>query len=353
MSKTKTKKQEEEQSSSGVSGVLLVVVGIALLAGLYAWATTWREEAAQARELPLVSIALEVDKFDQNARSAIVQLEAGLKATGVFGNPLGPADVKFLVPGAKPGDIPLAKEFGDLTDDEWAKAWSYVAKTDYLVPRMFRLDGTACVIRLDPKGGFDFAPDAAAKLQQACEPFKRSFKGFHVYSRALEVGTVHDRDVLNASFGCQLAFVFVHKSSIKNGATPAWRTADGIKTLSAVKDAITNKHFRSITTAASLVRYYWTVLLQRESQVDVPTIDTDVKLALDFAKANGISPLMTGDGVNAIVDTTTDLEGQPNVELMYYLMATLQNDMKLDVTTPYAPAVKTPLKNIPMPIFPR
>ena len=353
MAKTKTKTKDEEQTSSGVSVILIIAIGIAVLAGLYVWGTTWREDAEQARELPLVSIVVEVDRFDPSARAQIVQLENGLRACGAFGNPAGPGDTKFLLPGANPGDVPVAKGFADMTDDEWSKAWSYIAKTDYLVPRMFRLDGTACVIRLDAKGGArEFAADAGSKLEQACEPFRGKFKGFHVYSSELGVGTVHDRDVLNASFGCQLSWILIDKPASASGKITVWPNAAGIKALSEAKDVIEKKNFRSVTTAANYVRYYWTVALEKESEVDVPDKDADVKLALDFAKANKIPTYISADGRKAIVDTTTDLEGQANAELVYYLAAALEAALKVECTTNYQPVPEHPIRNEPTLVLP-
>jgi len=49
---------------------------------------------------------------------------------------------------------------------------------------------------------------------------------------------------------------------------------------------------------------------------------------------------MTYDGTEAIVDTTTDVEGDENNKLMWYMAANLQTDLKVAVKSPYQPIVK-------------
>lgn len=344
---------EDAPRASPFGSVVLVAGALSLLVALYVAARNWRAEADEAPELPLASIMIEVDQFDAATRARVVQLENALKATGVFGSPLGPADAKLLLPGEKPGDAPVAKAFGDLTDEEWAKAWPYVAKTDFYIPRMFRLDGTACVIRCDAKKGErEFAPDTAAKLTAACELFKASFKTFRVYSRALRVGTPLERDALNASFGCQLAWVVVSQPAAGSEKPLGWRSAAALATLNRAKGVLTDKHFRSVTTAANLVRYYWTVSLQAEKAVDLPNSDEDVQKALAFAKANGIHPYISQDGFDAIIDTTTDAEGQANAELYWFMGANLEDQLRVQVKG-YQPKIKRALKGEITPATPR
>src|SRR5688572_6143440 len=114
MSKTKT---DEEQQSSGLGIILLFAFGVAVLVGLYAFSRTLTTDPKEAPELPLCAIMVEVDRFDSAARANVAALEAELQRSGVVQKPFGPADMKVLVPGAKPGDTPVAKAWDALTDD--------------------------------------------------------------------------------------------------------------------------------------------------------------------------------------------------------------------------------------------
>lgn len=342
---TRTKEKEDQQQSSGVGLLLALVVGLAVLVGLYAYSRMIVAGPQEAPELPLASIIVEVNGFDAATRARICDLEKKLGETNLFGNPkfAGPAEVKVLVPGKNVGDAPTAKSFGDATDSEWQAAWKYLSETEYLVPRVFRLDGTACVIRLDPRGGHDFAPDAAAKLQEICDAFRPQFKGLKVYSRALGVGSTQDRDALNASFGVQLAWVKVTHPNTKDVPGPQWKFAKSVSELAAVKKALKAKpNLRRITTDADWVTYYWTTKLQAEKEVLVPTKDEEVAEAFDFAHANGIGVMQSPDSRFALIDTSTDQEGQNNVELVYYMIVTV-NEMKLEGVAPL-PKVYKPFK---------
>ncbi len=341
-----SKKTDDEEQQGGFGFILVFTIAAAVLVGLYAFSRTLTPTIQEAPELPLASIMIEVNELDGATRANIVALEEELRKTGVFHAPFGPADMKVLVPAAKPGEVPVAKEFAKLTDDEWKKAWTYVAMTEYLVPRMYRNDGTACVIRLDPKGLREFAPDAGAKLLKACEGFRDKFKTFRVYSRALGIGTAADRDALNASFGVQLCWIALSFPDIQGvqGATP-WQTASGMNKLAQARPVLSsNKHFRRISSDANWVSYYWSVKLQTEKEAPLPTRDEDVAEAFAFAKANALILLHTANGKFSLVDTSTDVEGQENVRLIYDMAANLQTELKVDATHPYQPPINTPFK---------
>jgi hypothetical protein len=337
MAKTGTK---DEEQSSGLGIVLAFAIGIAALIGLYAFSKMLKPVDQEAAELPLASILIEVSSFDANTRRNIAALERDLRATGVFQSPYGPAEAKILLPGAKPGDEPIAKDFDALTDAEWEVAWKYLQMTEYLIPRIYRFDGNACVIRLDPKGGRDFAPDAGAKLLQVCEAYREKFKLLRVYCRALGIGNAQDRDALNASFGVQLTWLMIHEPASESGMAP-WATAAGVKKLAEAKKVLkTNPHYRRVTSDANWVIYYWTVRIHSDKEVALPGRDPEVQEAFNFAKANRIGTLLSQDGKVAIVDTSTDVEGQQNAELIYDMAANLQVELKVEARHPYQPVIR-------------
>jgi hypothetical protein len=361
MSETKKEKKEqkEQESSSFFGTVIFIAFGLSFLVAVYAGARAWRGEVDETPELPLASIMIEVNAFDANTRAEIGKLENALRGAGVFGSPFGPTDVKYLLPGAQSGDEPVAKGFTDMTDEEWAKAWTYIARTSFYVPRLFRLDGTACIIRCDAKDRTpEFAPDTAAKLTAACEPFREKFKSLHVYSRPIGLGGAVDRDAINASFGVQLCWIMVFEPASmatdpKNPFT--WNSGAGMAKLARTKGALgKNKHFRSIVTAANLTQYYWTVCLHGEQEVAPPQMDAQIQKVFDFAKVNGITTTyISANGKDAIVDTTTDVEGSENAELVWYMAANLQSELRVQPKTPFQPGIKRKLKGEMTPDTPR
>jgi hypothetical protein len=355
MVKVKEKEKDEERSSGSGTG-LLVAFGFAVLVGVYALSKLLNGDPGPP-ELPLASIVVQTNNgFDATSRTQLVQMVNAIGATEAFGNPVSPTATTYLLPGAKPGDDPIVKAFGDMTDAEWATAWSYIAKTEYYIPRLFRLDGNACVIRLDPKDfrrGFE--SDAGAKLQKAIEPFRDKFKAIRIYSHALGIGSAEDRDALNASFGCNLLFMFVGGSAMGGApeAQPRWRSPGGMKQLGSARDTLKNPHFRSVTTGASYVKYFWTVVFQAEKEVDLPGKDEEVTRALDFARGRMLPTFVSNDGKQATVDTTTDTEGWDQVDLFWELETSLQSDWKVEVKNPWQPIRIRPdrkLKTGPAPI---
>lgn len=357
MTKTKTKdEQAQQQGSSGLWVILAIVIGIATLVGLYSYSKMLaNEQPAEAKELPLVSIMIEVNQFDQAARTQVVALEKALHDTGVFGPPQGPAEAKVVIPGAKPNDTPTVKGFEACTDVEWQAAWKYLQLTEYMVPRMFRIDGAACVIRADPKGGQGFAPDAGPKLLEVCDRFRGQFKTLRVYSRSLGVGTAQDRDALNASFGCQLSWIGMQEPNIQGSANGlTWKTAGALAKLAKAKTVLkTNPHFRRVSTDANWVTHYWTVKLQQEKEVALPSKDSEAQEAFDFAQANGLIVLQSKDGKLALVDTSTDSEGQDNAQLIYDMAANLQVELKVECVHNYHPKIVKPFKGEMTPDTPR
>src|SRR5581483_6480486 len=105
------------------------------------------------------------------------------------------------------------------------------------------------------------------------------------------------------------------------------------------------KRFLRVTTDANWVQYYWTTKLQSDKEASLPSSDAEVAEALDFAKANGIGLLASPDRRLAIVDTSTSAEGQENVELMYYMAANLQVELKVEPDHPYRGKPTRPLKS--------
>lgn len=355
MSETKTQKDKKEpkdmkekESDSFLGTVIFIACGLAFLVAVYAGARYWRGQADETPELPLASVMIEANAFDLNTRVEIAKLENAFKATGLFGSPLGPADVKFLLPGSKPSDDPIAKGFTDMTDEEWGKAWSYVARTSWYVPRMFRLDGKACIIRLDAKGGAaEFSPETRDKLTSICDQFRDKFKSLHVYSRPIGVGTPADKDAINASFGVQLCWIMIFEPSPSDPKAPfTWASGAGMTKLARVKGVLaSNKHFRSILTASNLAQYYWTVCLQSEQEVAISQSDPQIQKVLDYAKANGITTTyISADGKDAIVDTTTDVEGAENADAFWYMAANLQDQLRIQPKSSFQPTRGTKLK---------
>jgi hypothetical protein len=143
---------EDAQKSSGVSGVLVVAVMIAAFVGVFAFAKMTASNREGATEVPLGTIMVEVNAFDLPTRKKIVALEKAIAETGLDEFGPGSPSAKFLLPPDPAPGVPIARPLDTLTEDEWAIAWRYMALGQWHIPRLFRLDGTACVIRFGPKG---------------------------------------------------------------------------------------------------------------------------------------------------------------------------------------------------------
>jgi hypothetical protein len=337
-----TKETQEKNGEAKVEGkswltaLLLVSIAVAALAVLWAWAKIKNENEELGRELPTATIQIDVDQFDGPTRAKIVSLEKAIDDIGYFGL-LGPCDVKYLLPADRAGDEPLVSSFSALTDAQWATAWRFAGMGEYLAPRVFRPDGKACVIRLeDKKGRPDFPSDAGSKLEAALEPFRTQFKQLRAYSRNAGVGGKAERDAINVTFGVQTAFVWAYDPPVpqRPGApVPTWRNAEAVRILAGARpQLVAYPRIRSVTTSASLVKYFWAVAGSLDREPDVPGSEKEITQALDFARKNGMHPLMTPDGKKALIDVTTDTEGLANAELYYYMAVNLQETSKVKLT---------------------
>ena len=338
--------KDASEEPKGLGGVLLGAAVLALVIGLVAFAQMREENVTGGRELPHGVIQIDVAKFDQPTRTRLLQLETSLKGMGFL--TFGPGSQKFLVPGAKPMDTPVAKGFADLTDDEWEKAWRFASMTNgptgWFVPKLLRADGSACIIRFSPRTA-QFSSDAAKQVEDAIATHRGSFKNVRVFSRAAGIGTAADRDAINVTFGVQFARAVLSRVASRESNDTSWRTAAGVKLVAEAPAALRfNKRIRSCTTVAAWVKYYWTVCAQTEREAEVPRTDQECAAAIDFAFTNGIVPLVSTPGDDAAIDVTTDAELSDNADLHYYMQAVLQEKLKVETSKSRKPTFVSPLK---------
>lgn len=329
-----------EEGSSGIGSWLLVIVAIVAIVGLYLLARM-RTEAQGSQELPLMSIQVEYDAMTPDVRKRIVDLEKALVTAtdppsfDVF----GPASQKYLVPGSTVPAmaIPQARTFAAISQDDWDRAWPYFVCGDWLVPRIFRIDGKACVIRVAPHNGERrFAPDAGARVTKIVADWMELNNGImkapRVYSSSAHLGGDAERDALDVTFGATTAWVKMDRGTNQHQNPISWRSIDSVKLLDKVKPALSkNGHIRSLTTPLSWLKYYMAV---EESKPAEPKPPSDVALinrAFDFAHANSITSYLDTAGGEALVAVTTDLEGRANLELYYYLASTMQSELRVNV----------------------
>jgi hypothetical protein len=350
MSKDEDAPQEESSSGFTLGNLLLLALAIAALVGLYAFANVHRENEEGGRELPHGTIQLEVaNGFDAAARKQVAALEQWLNDSGF--DVFGPASQPLLLPGAKPNDEPVAKKLADLTDAEWDVAWRHCLVGEFMVPRVYRLDGKACVVRFAPKfkeGKREFDHEAATRIQGFVQQLAPSFKTVRAYSRLAGLGSELDRDAINVTFGVQTAWVTFRNSSADASKTDTWVNAEGIRRLQQTKAAIFNTHIRSVTTTANAVRYYVSVLMHvTDKDVEVPNDTGVVQRALTGLRRAGINNLLFQNDTKAMVDVTTDTEGTANAELYYHILANVGEALKIQGDTPYLPKVIEHLKDGP------
>jgi hypothetical protein len=225
--------------------------------------------------------------------------------------------------------------------------------SDYWVPRVFRIDGTGCVIRLAPAGRTGFDPETASKVTAIVEAAQEDHFKVHAYSRLAGVGTTADRDMINVTFGVQTAWIGLADETSRGQPGSSWATPDHLKKLERVKGVLAdNHHFRSVVTVANWIKYYWSVHLQLDKEAGLPTNEADVNVALAFARSNGVPVLLMGSAQDGIVDTTTDAEGRDNAAVVYYLVANLTENLKCTARSPWHPNVDSKLKGDPIPDAP-
>jgi hypothetical protein len=347
------KAAEEAESSSGLTWFVVGLLALAGVLGIFAFArTVLPEGGSNGFEAPLCSIMLEVNAFDLKTRTEIEELERDLVATGVL-EELGPGSPStlYLVPaGVNSFDVRTLRQIGD---DEWPMVWSFMPRGDWLVPRFFRIDGTACVIRVGPKpqqGGVRFTPEVADRLKEVIEKHRPAFKAVHAYSHLGGIGEVADRDAINVSFGVQTAWVKVRHLAPPGSKPPTMLDVGSINMLlSGAKPALMHKDpafekkygIRSVVTPASWAVYAYAVKNLAQKDPDLPRDENELKSLFDFARSRRINTLLTPDNAEAMVEVSTTAEGEANAELPYYMNVTFLETMKnVEVT-----GVKTrPLK---------
>lgn len=328
------KTDEPAGGGGGVMGVLFVVFAIAVIVGLYALARL-RTDPPGPKELPLASILVEYDAMDQDARLRVDDIESKLSQTL---DCFGPCEQKYLVPGASPGVLPTVRTLKQISQEDWDKAWPYFTGGDWLVPRVFGIDGKTCVIRVAPRNGErQFPPGSgeliASTVKEALN--NHGLKGARIYSSALGLGGQAERDALNVTFGASTAWVKISRGPQAKQNNIGWLSVDGQKLLEKIKPGFApNSHIRSVVTPVSWLKYFESVRGVKPTDVKVPAELPVIQQAFTFGQVNQVIPHLDQGGDVALVAVTTDLEGTQNLELYYYMASVLQEELHADVFGP-------------------
>jgi hypothetical protein len=328
------KKKGEPQPEKGMpwwlTGLLVGLV-IGSLFGIY-WLASLKIADSGPHELPHIAVQIEVNEFDPATRTAIANFEKGLVLTGLF-DVFGPADATYLLPPAESGPkVPQHRKFEAMTKEEWDTAWPYFTAGDWLVPRLFRTDGKACVVRIAPKApSTQFAPDAATKFEDVVKDAGSPFKSIKAYSSSAGIGGTPERDALNVTFGATTAWVKLTRSQSAEHSL-GWLSPDGLRLLQQVRPTVgLNPRVRTVTTPLGWVKYFVAVRDKTTKDPEAPSDGPTIEQAFTYAHANQVNALVTQDGLEALVDVTTDAEGRDNAELYFYLASTLQEQIRVNV----------------------
>ncbi|MBI3723095.1 hypothetical protein HY251_03950 [bacterium] len=328
----KLAQEKDERRSSGWGGILVLLAGLAAIAGIFAFARmSLPEGGASGYEAPLCTIMLEVNALDQKTRQEIESLERDVVATGVL-DELGPGspNVKYLLPAGV--DSFSAARLGEVTDAEWPVAWGYMKLGDWFVPRFFRLDGTACVIRVGPKPVNNltrFTPETAEKLKDVIEKHREKFKAVHAYSHLGGIGEAADRDAINVSFGVQTQWVKLSRNMAPQDKSDASLLGMMRAFERGIKGPLLQKpSIRSVVSPVSWATYAQGVMTLAQKEPEVPRDEATLASIFKRAHELGINPLLSPDNTQALVEVGTTAEGKENTELPYYMAVTLQETVK-------------------------
>jgi hypothetical protein len=322
-----------------MKNALAAAAALAAIVGIYALARLRAQASLPPRpqELPIAVIVLEnVDFMKKGDRANLNGLESDLLVTcrcmvqgpTQFVTPewtdekgqmreRNAVSVKYLIPGPKAGEPPIAKAMFEMTDKEWETAQKFFGMGDWVVPRTIGPDRRSCVIRIAPPDARmrGFPSGTAEKLQEVLA--RNQWWKTHVYSSALGLTDDAERKAINAVFGVQTAWVRLESSA------GSWFLADSLDLLEEQRQKMLKddpQHVRSYATPASWLHYYTNVCYDvSDRELRFPKDEAWIAKAFEFARHEKITTLTNDTGANAVVDVATDLEGADNERLFFQL----------------------------------
>ena len=302
------------ESSAGFAGYLLGgILGLGVLFLL--WQGTTQTSSGPRKELPHLAIMAEFeDLTDPATRSDLVRFHRELIETLGEGMEVqGPLNAPIVVP-LKSGGL-LAQDLDQVSVDDMQRSKPYMVAGGWLVPRLYDPELKSAIFRAGPLRTLRFPAGAREKVDELLERFKGSTLSLTAYSHDLRMNSPEARTKINEVFGVQVAntvAVVAEQTTFKDATTL-------LKLYSQTNKLANQGRLRSVTTFGSFWIYALSVRSQKVHEDDVMIGPEEAKLMNDLSAQANIPPLIDKSGRRAMVQATTDAEGEDNLNACHYL----------------------------------
>ena len=302
------------ESSAGFAGYLLGgVLGLGILFLL--WQGTTQTATGPRHELPHLAIMAEFDDLvDPGTRADLVRFHRELiKAVGEGMEVQGPLNAPIVLP-LKGGGL-LAQDLDQVSEQEMELSKPYFVAGGWLVPRLYSPDLKSAVFRAGPLRSLRFPAGTREKVDELLKSFADSKLRLTAYSHDLRMNSPEARTKINEVFGVQVAntvAVVAEQTTFKDATT--------LLTLYKQTNKMTNQgRIRSVTTLGSFWIYALSVRSQKIHEENVMIGPDEAKVMNELTGQANIPPLVDKKGRRAMVQATTDAEGEDNLNACHYM----------------------------------
>lgn len=302
------------ESSAGFAGYLLGgILGLGVLFLL--WQGTTQTASGPRKELPHLAIMAEFDDLiDPATRADLVRFQRELiKTLGEGMEVQGVLNAPIVVP-LKGGGL-LAQDLDQVSEDDLERSKPYFVAGGWLVPRLYDPEFKSAIFRAGPLRTLRFPAGSREKVEELLASFADSKLRLTAYSHDLRLNSPEARTKINEVFGVQVANTV---ASVAEQTT--FKDATTLLQLYKQTHQLTNQgRLRSVTTLGSFWIYALSVRSQKIHESDVMIGPAETEFMNLLTKQANIPPLVDKSGRRAMVQATTDAEGEDNLNACHYL----------------------------------
>ncbi|HBP19296.1 MAG TPA: hypothetical protein DEA08_16090 [Planctomycetes bacterium] len=302
------------ESSAGFAGYLLGgILGLGVLFLL--WQGTTVTKSGPRHELPHLAILAEFDDLvDPATRADLVRFHRELiKAVGEGMEVQGPLNAPIILP-LKNGGL-LAQDLDQVSEQEMELSKPYFAAGGWLVPRLYDPELKSAIFRAGPLRTLRFPAGTREKVEELLQSFADSKLRLTAYSHDLRLNSPEARTKINEVFGVQVA-----NTVARVAEQTTFKDATTLLNLYKQTHKLTNQgRVRSVTTLGSFWIYALSIRSQKIHEDDVMIGPAEANLMNELTKQANIPPLVDKEGRRAMVQVTTDAEGEENLKACHWM----------------------------------
>jgi len=225
----------------------------------------------------------------------------------------GPLNAPIVVPLSKGGL--LAQDLDEVSEQEMELSKPYFVAGGWLVPRLYDPEFKSAIFRAGPLRTMRFPAGTREKVDELIQSFADSKLTLTAYSHDLRMNSPEARTKINEVFGVQVAntvAVVAEQTTFKDATTL-------LKLYKQTNKLNNQGRLRSVTTLGSFWIYALSVRSQKIHEDEIMIGPNEANLMNQLSKQANIPPLVDNSGRRAMVQATTDAEGEDNLNACHYL----------------------------------